>query len=106
MRKKNNNDKNLQRYSMQKITGELIDNSIIIKKPKEVGRLFQKSKFGQPLSGNKLQLNFIEGLFLVSEEKLRVYRKGIEINFKQSIDAKDTVFKTIIIDIFVIKVPT
>jgi tRNA-intron endonuclease len=64
---------------MKEIIGELLDNRITIKKSKDVGRLYNKSRFGETISGNKLVLNLIEGVFLVDEGKLKVYQKGNEI---------------------------
>lgn len=65
------------------ITGELTDNKIIVKKPKDVGRLYSKSHIGIPLAGNKLELNLLEGAFLLGEEKIRIFRNKSEINFQE-----------------------
>lgn len=65
------------------ITGELIDDKIIVKKPKDVGRLYNKSHFGKPLTGNKLELNLLEGVFLLEEGKIRIFRNKLEINFQE-----------------------
>ena len=59
------------------ISGELIEDNIIINKPNDVGRLYNKSNFGKPLSGNKLQLNLLEGVFLLDEGKISI-KKGKE----------------------------
>jgi tRNA-intron endonuclease len=67
---------------MQKISSELVDNRIIIKKPKDVGRLFNKSSFGKIISGNKLVIDLIEGVFLLAEEKIRLFRDGKEIELQ------------------------
>ena len=64
------------------ISGELIENTIHIQKPKEVGRLFNKSHFGIPLSGNILQLDLIEGVFLLDEQKIRVFQNRKEIGYQ------------------------
>ena len=68
------------------ISGELIEDNIIIKKPNDVGRLYNKSNFGKPLSGNKLQLNLLEGVFLLDEGKISI-KKG-----KEKIDFESFVF--------------
>lgn len=62
--------------------GEIIDNKIIVKKPKDVGRLFTKSHFGKPLSGENLELNLIEGVFLLEEEKIKIKKGKKEIDFE------------------------
>ena len=64
---------------MQRISGELVDNKIIVKKPKDVGRLHNKSHFGKAITGNKLALDLIEGVFLLDEKKLRLFHNGDEI---------------------------
>ncbi len=65
------------------ISGKLINNKIIVDKPKDVGRLFNKSHFGEPLSGNKLELNLLEGIFLLEEDKIKIYRDKSEIKFDE-----------------------
>jgi tRNA-intron endonuclease len=57
------------------IYGELIKHHIIIKKPKDIGRLYNKSHLGKSLSGNKLQLDLLEGVFLLDEGKIKI-KKG------------------------------
>ncbi|MCK4902343.1 MAG: tRNA-intron lyase [Thermoplasmatales archaeon] len=62
--------------------GEIIGNNIIVKKPKDVGRLFTKSHFGKPLSGGSLELDLIEGVFLLEEEKIKIKKGKKEIDFE------------------------
>ena len=64
------------------ISGELVKDKIIIQKPKEVGRLFNKSHFGKTLKDNKLELDLMEGCFLLSEEKIKIFEKKQEKNFE------------------------
>lgn len=64
-----------------KITGELIQDKIIVSKSKDVGRLYNKSHFGTPLSGNKLKLDLLEAVFLLDEEKIHVFQNKKEISF-------------------------
>jgi tRNA-intron endonuclease len=64
------------------ITGELIDNTIVIKKSRDIGRLYNKSGIGTPTSQNTLQLDLIEGLFLIDEGKLTVFHKRKELSFQ------------------------
>jgi tRNA-intron endonuclease len=65
------------------IFGELTDNKIIIPKPKDVGRLYNKSHFGKPLSGNKLELDLIEGIFLLDEGKIKIKKGKSEVDFEK-----------------------
>ncbi|UCF49478.1 MAG: hypothetical protein JSU91_06950, partial [Thermoplasmatales archaeon] len=65
------------------ISGELVKDKIIIKKPKDVGRLFNKSHFGKIVSGNKLELNLLEGLFLLGEGKIIIYQNKERIDFEK-----------------------
>jgi len=67
-------------------SGELIDGEIIVKKPKDVGRLYNKSRFGKSLTGNKLQLDLLEGVFLLDEEKIRIYHKKEELDFQNLVN--------------------
>ncbi|KYK24996.1 hypothetical protein AYK24_05505 [Thermoplasmatales archaeon SG8-52-4] len=64
------------------ICGELIKESIIIKKPKDIGRLNNKSHFGKFIDKNKLQLNLIEGVFLLDEGKIKITKGKDEIDFE------------------------
>lgn len=67
------------------ISGELIKDKIIIKKPKDVGRLYNKSHFGKPISGNKLELNLLEGVFLLDEGKITIKKGKEKITFEKLI---------------------
>lgn len=66
-----------------KISGILINDKIIIDKPKDVGRLYNKSHFGEPLSKNRLELDLLEGVFLLEEEKIKIYSNSSEITFDE-----------------------
>lgn len=86
-----------------KMTGELVEDKIIIQKPKEVGRLYNKSHFGKAISGEKLELDLMEGCFLLDEEKIRIFEKKEEEKIQDIIflaskniknfDVKYSVFK-------------
>ena len=65
-----------------KAVGELVDDKIIVKKSKDVGRFFNKSHFGKTTTGNKLQLDLIEGIFLVDEGKITIYHDKKEVDFQ------------------------
>ncbi|MFW6121878.1 MAG: hypothetical protein ACOC80_13425 [Petrotogales bacterium] len=60
----------------------MIDNKIIVKKPKDVGRLYTKSRFGIPLPGNNLELDLIEGVFLLEEGKIRIFHNKNGMSFQ------------------------
>jgi tRNA-intron endonuclease len=65
------------------ISGELVHNYIIVKKPSDVGRLYNKSHFGIPLSKNMLQLDLLEGVYLLDEGKMRLFQQKKHIDFQQ-----------------------
>jgi tRNA-intron endonuclease, archaea type len=65
------------------ISGELINNHIMVKKSSDIGRLYNKSHIGILLSGNVLQLNLLEGVFLLDEGKMRLFQNKKQINFPQ-----------------------
>jgi len=64
------------------ICGELIGDKIIVKKPKDIGRLYNKSHFGKVTSENKLQLDLIEGAFLLDEGKIQIKKGKDEVDFE------------------------
>jgi tRNA-intron endonuclease len=68
---------------MNPATAELQEDHLIVTKPKDVGRLFNKSRFGTPLSKNQLHLDLIEGCFLVEENKLVIYSQGKKIHWEE-----------------------
>jgi len=63
--------------------GELNKDKIIIKKPKDVGRLYDKSHFGKTTKGNLLQLDLLEAVFLLDEKKIDVYSEGKKTTLEQ-----------------------
>jgi tRNA-intron endonuclease len=65
------------------ISGELINNHILVKKSSDIGRLYNKSHIGTILSGNVLQLDLLEGVFLLDEGKIRLFQNKKPINFPQ-----------------------
>jgi tRNA-intron endonuclease len=79
---KNKNNINCYACFEMMITGELAKDKIIISKPKEVGRLYNKSSYGKSLSGNKLELDLLEGTFLLGEKKLKVFHNKKEVDFQ------------------------
>jgi tRNA-intron endonuclease len=67
---------------MMIVSGSLVNNHIIVEKPKDLGRLFNKSHFGQMLSNERLQLSLIEGVFLLDENKIKILYKNKNISFQ------------------------
>jgi len=67
------------------IIGKLAEEKIIVKKSKDIGRLFNKSHFGTLSSNNQLQLDLIESAFLIDEGKIRIFHKKNELNFQDLI---------------------
>jgi len=70
---------------MKPVQGILTDTSVLISKPKDVGRLYGKSRFGKTLSGNTLQLHLIEAVYLVDEEKLTLKKDDCPISLQELI---------------------
>ncbi len=64
------------------ICGELTDHTILVKKATDVGRLYNKSHLGTPLSGNHLALDLLEGVFLLDDKKMRVFHNRKEVDFQ------------------------
>ena len=65
------------------ISGELTNDHIIVKKSSDIGRLYNKSHIGTLVSGNLLQLNLLEGVFLLDEGKMKLFQNKKLINFPQ-----------------------
>lgn len=65
------------------ISGELCNNYILVKKSSDIGRLYNKSHIGILLPNNVLQLNLLEGVFLLDEGKMKLFQNKKSINFSQ-----------------------
>lgn len=65
-----------------KISGEIEDKHITVSKSRDVGRLYNKSHFGKTTKGNKLQLNLLEGAFLLGEGKINIFKKEENVDFQ------------------------
>jgi tRNA-intron endonuclease len=68
-----------------KKSGELINSKIIVKKAKDIGQLYNKSHFGKSIIGNKLQLDLLEGVYLLGEGKIRIFQDEKEVDFQELI---------------------
>ena len=67
---------------MNPAMGILQQDGVILTNSKDIGRIFGKSKFGTPLSKNKLRLDLIEAAFLCEEKKLIVYDLDERLDFE------------------------
>jgi tRNA-intron endonuclease, archaea type len=65
------------------ISGELGDSYILVKKSSDIGRLYNKSHIGTLVSGNVLQLDLLEGVFLLDEGKMMLFQNKKSIKFPQ-----------------------
>lgn len=63
-------------------TGEYVNGKIIIQKSRDVGRFYNKSRLGKMRTGDKLELDFLEGVFLAGEEKLKIFHNKKEMDLK------------------------
>ena len=64
------------------ISGELVGKHIVVSRSRDVGRLYSKSHFGRTITDNKLQLNLLEGAFLLGEGKIDIFEEGKKIDFQ------------------------
>jgi len=62
--------------------GELVNNKIIIQKSRDVGRFYNKSHLGKTKSGDKLELDLLEGVFLLGESKIKIFHNKKEVDFQ------------------------
>ncbi len=65
------------------ISGELTKEKIIVKKPKDFGRLYSKSHFGKTTSKGYLELDLLEGVFLKGERKIKIFREKQNLDFQK-----------------------
>lgn len=63
------------------ISGELIEDHILVKKASDIGRLYNKSHIGTMLPSNILKLNLLEGVFLLDEGKMILHHQKKQIGF-------------------------
>lgn len=71
---------------IMQISGEMVDDKIIVKKARDVGRLYNKSSFGKTITGNKLQLNLLESIFLLGEGKIKILKNNREVDFQSLVE--------------------
>jgi tRNA-intron endonuclease len=63
------------------ISGELINDHILVKKASDIGRLYDKSHIGTLLPSNILRLSLLEGVFLLDEGKMILHQNKKQIQF-------------------------
>jgi tRNA-intron endonuclease len=82
---------------MKPASGDLIENYVILKNNKDIGRIFNKSQFGKTIKGNKLKLDLLEVAFLLNEKKLDIYQNKKPVSLNQIISRaakNDSEFET------------
>lgn len=67
------------------MTGELKEDKIIVDDEKEGNRLYNKGYFGKPLSGEGLELDLYEGLYLMEADRLEITDDSDETLEKEDI---------------------
>lgn len=65
------------------LSGELAENYIVVRRAKDVGRLYNKSHFGKTFTGNILQLDLLESVFLLGEQKIQIVHRKKTISFQE-----------------------
>ena len=64
------------------MTGELIDDTVVIREQKEGSQLYNKGNYGYPRSGGGLDLDLVEATYLVECRRLEVVRGKERMNFE------------------------
>ncbi|MFO7677033.1 MAG: tRNA-intron lyase [Thermoplasmatota archaeon] len=64
------------------LSGNLVNNKIIINKQKDSGKLYSRSQFGIQKSQHIIELDLIEGVFLLGEKKIKVFKNKKAIDFQ------------------------
>lgn len=68
--------------SYMQVCAELVDDSLVVTRTRDIGRLYSKSKFGKLASGKQLHLDLLEGVFLAGEGKITVFKGKKRIGFE------------------------
>jgi tRNA-intron endonuclease len=66
------------------LKGEIVNSKIIVKRAKDIGKLYYRSNFGKLLD-NGLELNLLEGAFLLEEGKIKIFKDKEELGFEDII---------------------
>ncbi|WP_455393170.1 tRNA-intron lyase [[Eubacterium] cellulosolvens] len=67
----------------QTVIGALSDEYVIVKDKKAGSRLYNRGQYGTPLSGGGLQLELIEGFYLLDSEKIQITKNHREIGLEE-----------------------
>ena len=65
------------------MSGELSEDSVIIKCQKEGSRIYGRGNYGYPLSKGGLELDLIEALYLLESNRLEVVKDGQNVTFEE-----------------------
>ena len=65
------------------MSGELRDDSVIIKSQKESSQLYNRGNHGYPMSGGGLELDLIEALYLLESKRLEVVNEDGPMTFEE-----------------------
>ena len=65
------------------MSGELSEDSVIIKCQKEGSRIYGRGNYGYPLSKGGLELDLIEALYLLESGRLEVVKDGQNLTFEE-----------------------
>ena len=76
-----------------KISGDLAKEKVVVKKPKDVGRLFNKSHFGNMKKNGHLEINLLEAVFLKGEGKINIYEQKKSLDFHDLVTLADKNYK-------------
>ncbi len=68
---------------MQTTEGYLKETHVLVPHAHDIGRLYQKSRFGAMDSSHQLHLDLLEALFLLGEKKITIYRDKQKISFEE-----------------------
>lgn len=65
------------------MSGELRDDVIVIKDQAEGSRLYNRGNYGYPMRGGGLELDLMEGAYLLESKRLEVIHKGESLAFEE-----------------------
>ena len=65
------------------VSGELVGDRVIIADPKSGSRLHNRGYYGTPMSGGGLELELIEGFYLLDEDKIRIFKNRSELGIEE-----------------------
>ncbi len=83
------------------MSGELKEDSVIVKSQKEGSQLYNRGNFGYPMSGGGLELDLIEALYLVESKRLEVVSDDGPVTFEELFNHSSTLMENFDIDYLV-----